>query len=258
MTVTEVRLPKEDPRLGRHVYHDEQSRNFPAPRQATPTSDIRHRNFSRYKLYQADIGACVAFTGAQAMNTSPYRAQRVLREVNKGVLSRQVKLYREATAFEWYSAITKIDPFPGSWPPDDTGSNGLAMAKHLLAIGEISRYEWAFGYDHGVQSLPLGPLMQGTWWTWDMFRPAPDGRVRPMGGDAGGHEYLWVGLEVRSKLNPSQNRSWFLNSWEDERNARLWGVEPDGSGPGGGYFYMTQDDHRHLLSRQGDLIRLVV
>lgn len=243
-------IPFEDPRLGRHIRHDERSREFPAPRRMKRPTDIRHRNHSRYKLFQSDIGACTGFTGAQALNTDPYRLARRLKKL---------PLTTNEHGFEFYGGATHRDPWPGVWPPNDTGSSGLAVAQEMQARGEIVGYHWAFGYDHGLAALPEGPLMQGTWWTEDMFDPDSDGRVRPTGRDVGGHEYLWVGVEVVSRLAPSKNRSWFLNSWEDERNGRYWGVTASGNdGPGGGYFYLEQDDHRALLERDGDLIQLVV
>jgi hypothetical protein len=37
--------------------------------------------------------------------------------------------FTEPTARRIYSAATAIDEFPGTWPPDDTGSSGLAVCK---------------------------------------------------------------------------------------------------------------------------------
>ena len=244
-------IPFEDPRLGRHIRHDPRNRDHAVPRRAvSDRGDIRWRNHSRHKLFQGRVGACTGFTGAQALNTEPYRAGR---------RARGLRLTTNEDGFAYYSGATARDPWPGVWPPTDTGSSGLAVAQEMQARGEIVGYQWAFGYDHGLAALAEGPLMQGSWWTADMFRPEPGGRVRPTGQDAGGHEYLWVGHEVRSKLQPSQNRSWFVNHWEDEAAGDYWGVTPSGDpGPGGGYFWMTADDHRQLLDRDGDLVQLVI
>jgi hypothetical protein len=115
------------------------------------------------------------------------------------------------------------------------------VAQELKARGLISLYEHAFGFQHGLRVIQQRPLMQGTYWPEGMFYPDPTGRVRPTGRDAGGHEYLWVGTELRSKLTRADNRSWFVNSWGWE-----FGVN--------GYFYLTWDDHEALLARDGDLI----
>lgn len=224
-------IPFEDKRLGRHIRHDPRSRRFATPRRARPTTDVRHRNYGR-KLHQR-IGACTGYTGAHCLNCAP--ARQALRPR---------ATFGDADALRFYSGATTRDPWEGVYPPTDTGSSGLAVCETMLAEGIITRYEWSFGFEHGLESIQDGALMQGTWWTTDMFDPDPTGRVRPTGGDAGGHEYLWVGVELRTRLAPSQNRSWFLNSWGP------WGK--------GGYFWMTWEDHMMLLERDGDLIRPIV
>lgn len=175
---------------------------------------------------------CTGFAAAHCLNAEPARA-----------LVRPEPTLTEAHAFDFYRGGSRLDPWPGAWEPEDTGSSGLAVCQHLRNIGRIPRYEWAFGFQHGLEVISYAALMQGTYWPEGMFHPDADGRVRPTGPDAGGHEYLWAGVEVRSKLTPSQNRSWFLNSWG------RWGKD------GAGWFYMTWDDHEPLLARQGDLIR---
>ena len=224
-------IPFEDPRLGRHIRHDPDNRRFAAPRGEAPTQDKRHRVYGK-RLDQFNVGACTGFTGAHALNALPKR---------RDVAPKRTMTNADALAF--YSGATGRDPWEGIYPPTDTGSSGLAVALELRDRGLITGFEWAFGFQHGLDVIDEKPLMQGTWWTDDMFHPDADGRVHPRGSDAGGHEYLWQGVEIRSKLNPSQNRSWFLNSWG------VWGEN--------GYFYMTWSDHEALLARDGDLISLV-
>jgi hypothetical protein len=139
-----------------------------------------------------------------------------------------------------YSEATSKDPFQGQYPPTDTGSDGLTVCKVLQSRGYITSYEWAFGFQHGLSVISQYAMMQGTEWTNAMFHPEADGRVHPEGSVAGGHEYVWVGVEIVSKLDSTQNRSWFLNSWGNS-----FGVN--------GYFYMTWPDHEALLARNGDL-----
>lgn len=216
--------------LGRHIRHDPMSRMFAAPRGAEPTRDKRHRTYGK-KIDQGQLGCCVPSTGVHNLNTLP--ARLLIAPQPTLTISHVHDLYR---------AVTREDPFPGEWEPDDTGSSGLALAKVLKARGLISRYEWGFGFQHGLSVINERPWMQGTWWTNDMFFPDSDGRVHPTGGDAGGHEYLWVGVELRSKLTRADNRSWFLNSWPN------WGVNQ--------FFYMTWDDHAALLARDGDIVSI--
>lgn len=219
--------------LGRHLRHDPRSRAFAVPRAAAPVVDVRHRRYGP-KLNQGSVGACTCFAAAHTVNTNPVRRGLAGRSTARGV-----------DAMRWYERATALDVFAGQFPPDDTGSSGLAACQALVEAGVISRYEWAFGFEHGLDSIAAGPFMQGTWWTEAMFRPDADGRVHPTGADAGGHEYEWVGVEVRSKLNPSKNRAWYMNSW-----GAGWGEA--------GYFYMTFDDAAALVGRDGDLIRPIV
>lgn len=215
--------------LGRNIRHDPRSRAFAAPRRAEPVKDKRHRTWGA-RLDQLNVGACTGFTGAALLNTEP--ARRLVAPAPTLKASHALDFYRYATA---------NDPWEGTWEPDDTGSSGLAVAKAMTAAGHISRYEHAFGFAHGLDVISTRPLMQGTWWTEGMFTPDASGRVHPTGGDAGGHEYLWVGVELRSKLTRADNRSWFVNSWSAD-----WGVN--------GLFWMLWSDHEELLARDGDLI----
>jgi hypothetical protein len=215
------------PRLGRHIRHDPLSRNFPLPRTGVDlTTSVSWRNWGG-KLDQLDIGACTGFAGAHCLNHMPLRASL-----------RPARTLKAADALDLYRWATRNDPWPGVWEPDDTGSSGLAVCQAMVASGKAREYRWAFGFDHGRAALREGPLMQGSYWTWDMFSPDADGRVHPVGVDAGGHEYLWVGDDVK------RQRSWFLNNW-----GASWGIK--------GKFYMTWDDHRALLERDGDLVRPV-
>lgn len=221
--------PQEGYTLGRNIQHDVRSRAFAAPRRAEPAADKRHRIYGS-RLDQGQVGACTGFAGAAMCNASPLR-QTIA----------PAKTKTSADGLDFYRGATRRDPFPGEWEPNDTGSSGLAVCQELQARGLITGYEWAFGFAHGLSVITAKPLMQGTWWTEAMFTPDADGRVRPTGQDAGGHEYLWIGVELRSKITRADNRSWFVNSWSSE-----WGVR--------GYFYMTWDDHEALLARDGDLV----
>lgn len=224
-----------DPRLGRHVVHDPRSREFsvPAVRGVTPTSDVRHIRYGA-KLDQGHVGMCTGTAGAHCLNTEPFRK----------VFSAK-PAFQLADALRFYSTATKLDRVPGKYPPTDTGSSGLYVCKAMQSEGLISRYEWAFGFRHGLEAISFYPFMQGTEWTERMMTPNSSGEVFPVGQVYGGHEYLWIGVEIRSKTAHSQNRSWFLNSWGGN-----WGIN--------GYFWMTWKNHEKLLERNGDLIHPVV
>src|SRR5665213_2084144 len=110
-------------RLGRHVERDARSRNSPAA--SAPISDVKHLRHGK-PFDQGDLGSCTGNAMAGAMMTAPYyHASRTMVEANA------VLLYEQAT---------HLDRVPGSYPPDDTGSTGLAVAKAAKRDGYISAY----------------------------------------------------------------------------------------------------------------------
>ena len=227
-----IELTQFDRRLGRHINHDPRNREYAVaiPKHVVlPTTDARHRVYGD-RLDQGNLGSCTAQAGTAMLNAHPYHTHFGTD-------------FDEQFAIKLYEDTTLIDPFPGSYPPDDTGSDGGSVCKELKLRGMITGYEWAFGWQQGIARVKDAPFMQGTNWLSDMFTPNSSGRVKPTGSIAGGHEYLWVGYEIRSKLTPMKyNRSWFCNSW-----GAGWAIN--------GFFYMTWQDHDDLLNQQGDLVR---
>ena len=129
---------------------------------------------------------------------------------------------------------TRLDSTPGSYPPDDTGSSGLAVAKAAKGEGLISSYAHAFGIDHALAALMAGPVICGTNWYEGMFTPDPKGLVTISGALAGGHEWALVGVNVTTRILTS------LNSWGSS-----WGDK--------GKFYMSWATFTRLLAQQGDV-----
>ena len=207
--------------LGRKVQHDVRSFKFAAPEEH-PVKTKTWRRYGRI-LDQGDVGSCTGNAAAQAANSFPLRT--------KG------KIMTEADALALYTRATELDSFEGTYPSEDTGSSGLAVAKAGVEKGLWTRYEWAFGLDHMLSSLMEGPLLIGTDWYHDMFWPDVNGFVKPTGTLVGGHEYLCSGVNVRGKYLT------FTNSWSS-----LWGIK--------GQFRMTFEDFQKLLDAEGDVILL--
>jgi hypothetical protein len=207
--------------LGRHVEHDPRSRQYPARKATQPRSVLwTHR---APVLDQGDLGSCTGNALAQCLNTTKF------------VQSRPGRRYLdEQYARLLYAKATVLDTFPGAWPPTDTGSSGLGVAKAGVALGYLTRYEHAFGFDHFAAALTLQPVIVGTNWYSTMFDTDSDGFVSPAGQLAGGHEYLALGINHRERYVT------FLNSWSDG-----WGVK--------GKFRMTLDDFTALLDEDGDV-----
>jgi len=136
-------------------------------------------------------------------------------------------------AEQLYSEATIVDPFPGIYPPEDTGSSGLAVCKAAQARGLIKSYRWAFGIDQALAALVLGPVLLGVNWRQDMFTPNAKGIVTYSGPIVGGHEFMATGLNVRTRMV----ECW--NSWGPQ-----WGSQ--------GRFYLPFDELDRALKEDGD------
>lgn len=207
--------------LGRKVdvHHDPRSLNFPAT-----TATVVSKTWKHYGpvLDQGQVGSCTGNAMAQSLNSRPLNgaAGTYLTEVD---------------ALALYSLATQVDTYPGTYPPDDTGSDGLSVAKAAQQQGRITQYDHAFGLEHTLEALMSGPVLLGTVWLHDMFHPDSKGFVRATGAVAGGHEYVLLGVALASKYVTC------LNSWSG-----AWGLN--------GRFRMTFDTLAALLDQQGDAV----
>lgn len=133
-----------------------------------------------------------------------------------------------------YSLATKLDPFEGEWPPEDTGSSGLAAAKAAVQMGLATEYLWYFNTEDVLQALQKHPVSFGGLWYYDMFNSTYDNPVvRPTGSVAGGHQWLLSGYNAKSKLIAGE--CWWGKNFG--RNGR---------------FYISVDDFRTLQEANGD------
>jgi hypothetical protein len=208
-------------RLGRIEEHDPRSLNYPAPRAEVQRSVLWGHHAP--VLNQGDISACTGNATAQLINTDPFTPAR-----KNGYLT-------EADALKLYELATTLDDCPGSYPPDDTGSSGQAVAQAGVQLGYFSGFNHAFGFDHFGAALQLQPVIVGTNWMQGMFTPDSNGFVTPTGDIVGGHEYLALGIDYDAQ------KVTFLNSWSDS-----WGQQ--------GRFFMTFDSFTQLLNSGGDAV----
>jgi len=227
ITIYKEKITSTDPRLGRHVNHDSRSLNFPFNTTGLSVVNKKHERYIPI-LNQGDIGACTGFAGVGSISTSPF--------INKDNLiynrdhSGSMKLYSEATV---------IDPFLGTYPPVDTGSNGLSIAKVLKGAGLISNYKHTFTLFDALKAGGVYSFITGTRWYSDMFNPDADGRCRITGNISGGHQYQLAEIDIDKGI------IWFYNSWGEQ-----WGSQQ-------GKFYLTWADYATLLAQQGDVIVLI-
>lgn len=204
--------------LGRLKEHDPRSLAYPAKTAATLRS-VSHSNRT-HVLDQGETSACTGNAIAQALNSAPLRHGR--------------KALDEDDALKLYSRATVLDGFPGTYPPDDDGSSGLAAAKAAKEAGYISGYTHAFGLDQALAALVISPVIIGIGWHEASFEPDSRGYLSIDGPVAGGHEVALIGLNVRSKIVT------VLNSW----------------GPGwgnNGRAYLRWADLGTLLADDGDV-----
>jgi hypothetical protein len=121
-----------------------------------------------------------------------------------------------------YHEETADDEFSGEWPPDDTGSSGLGIARALKARGLIGGYVHATTADDVASLLQHGPVLFGVPWFQAWFNPDADGYIDS--GDwansqlAGGHEVLAIGLDevaqdARGHVIPAKTVIRLRNSW---------------------------------------------
>lgn len=221
MTSTETPYP-----LGRVQEHDPRSLNFlvATPRKVTPVS----RSWRRYTpiLDQGQVSSCTGNATTGLLGTAPLYGKLYAQRAAGLVLD-------EPLAVKLYSRATVLDAFPGTYPPDDTGSSGLAAAKAARENGLISAYHWITSIDAAHAAIATGPFMVGVDWYESFFHPDAKGEIRISGSVAGGHEFEILGYSAK------WNHWKAANSWGTN-----WGVN--------GYFYLNNDTLSSLLHAGGD------
>lgn len=219
-------------RLGRHIAHDIRSASYRVGRTAAPVSVRHERHVPIYD--QGDLGKCVAVTGGGLLGTGPFwpllpvELQRVL----AGTAPASVwttDLYRE---------LTRADPFPGSWEPEDTGSDGNTLGKVLTGRGLTSGWRHVMSIGEAHAAIQQGPLAVGTMWMSGMDNPTREGIVTATGTARGGHEY------VCSEYDAARDLWWHDNSWGEEFGLR-------------GRFAYDTPTRQRLMDMQGDVTALV-
>lgn len=213
-------------RTGRHVKHDDRSRNYPiralVNESLQPATKVWTRHVPAFN--QGDIGSCTGNAECGLLMTEPFFTP-----------TRNLK---EADAVDLYSLATHIDPVDGqSYPPNDTGSSGLDICQAAIQKGYISAFHHGFTLQEIFQYLSqVGPVILGMNW-YDSF-DKPDSRgvisISPSAGVRGGHETEIAEIHVEDTLVG------VWNSWGPD-----WGD--------GGKFYLSFDTFGQLMSEDGDV-----
>lgn len=212
-------IVSHDARLGRHVHHDPASKGYALPVAVDRTSwhSKAIRLYDPVPNPDQQVGCCTGCAKAMQLNAAHNR-------VAGQVLGMDA-------ALSIYSVATTLDAIPGSYPPNDTGSSGLAAAKAAQRLKLGGTYLWLFsGADAVVQAVMDGHVVNvGTEWDNDMFHQDSSGRVYPGGGVAGGHEWTVRGYDADRDL--ILGRCW-------------WGSFRD--------FWLARTDLDDLLANDGD------
>lgn len=204
-------------RLGRHVEHDERSRAFAVAEAPVATlQTIRHpRHVPIYD--QGATSSCTGNAMAGALSSGPWRHH-----------------FHEFTAVRLYRLATVLDGFPGTYPPDDTGSSGLAVAKAAQQRDWITGYDHAFSLVAALVALQTTPVIVGFDWLEGYDSPDSRGMIAPGGSVRGGHETCWVGCDME------RQEVLGANSW-----SAAWGDS--------GYYRMTFATAEAALRSGGDV-----
>lgn len=224
MTVTAL-LPEVDTdhfharRTGRHVEHDPASWNYKAAEAKQLRSVIHDRRCPPFN--QGNLGSCTGNAMAGLLMTDPFW--------HPGLA------LTEADAVSIYKLGTVKDEFDGAYPPHDTGSSGLGVARAAKSLGYITSYRHAFGIDAALRALVLRPVITGVPWYSSFDHPGPGGLVELGGTIRGGHEFVVVQIDVEDETVGA----W--NSWGPQ-----WGDR--------GMFKFSFDTWDQLLRQQGDVM----
>lgn len=180
----------------------------PTPTPA-PTGDVVWNIVPR--LNQGETPHCVGFGWADFGNSDP---------INDS--------YTNADGDAIYYECKVIDGEPNA----EDGSDVRSGAKAMLARKRIAAYAFAKTLDVAETWVKTkGPIVVGTDWTEDMFTPTQGNFVVPTGAVAGGHCYLWSGVEDDVYI--------FTNSWGAD-----WAM--------GGQFKMQKADFASLYASNGE------
>ena len=240
MTNQKTRIPEHvvpGKRLGRHRNHDPRSLRYQVDaRSLGELESVRHRRRIPV-LDQGDLASCTGNAAEGVLGTSPFFEAIPLDAMGRPSGD---PAYDELQAVDIYSSATQLDDYEGQYPPEDTGSDGLSVAKACLASGLISGYRHATSLEAALAALEADPVITGINWYSSFDEPDGDGLIRiEKGADVrGGHE-----VEVE-ELNVENRLVWFTNSWSVD-----WGRM--------GRACIGWDDFGRLLDEQGDVTAFV-
>ncbi len=213
--------------LGRLVEHDERSRRYAFNATKATLTSVHHERRVPV-LDQGQLGSCTGNAMTGLLGTVPFFAT-----LPTSALSATDAAADEQVAVGLYSDATKLDSYPGTYPPTDSGSSGIAVAKAAKAKGWISGYQHTFDLNSALAALAVTPVIIGINWYEGFDSPTAAGELSVAGSVRGGHEVVLDQLDVEHK------RVWLTNSWGTSFGQH-------------GRAFFSWDTFSRLLSEQGD------
>lgn len=210
--------------LGRRLNHDPRSLRYTIEAKGTVASAEWERVAPIFD--QGDVGSCTGNAAAGVLGTHPF------------VETEGDLVIDENLALKFYSAATKLDDAQGTYPPDDTGSDGNSVAKAVRNLNYISGWQHITSLSAAHAAIQAGPFITGVNWYEGFDEPDADGVVTIAGQVRGGHEFEIVGYDADKGLWKA------ANSWGDG-----WGIN--------GYFFFSDEDFARLLDEEGDATTFV-
>lgn len=231
MTVTYRRYFTTDPRLGRHVRRDDRDFNYavaPLPRRALHSVDWTRRApiFDQGQVGSCTFNAAAGCLCTDGKNRTGLTTAHVTQADQFGIFHAGDYVVQENPfVYNGYVLTTKIDPFPGEMPGQDTGSDGPSAAKTMVTLGLATKYLHSFTMDALKTALQDGPVMWGTVWLNSMYHlDAHDTLVVDTNsGEAGGHEMCMSGWDSDTGIFKIQ-QSWGEGFGD---HGIIYGKEPD-------------------------------
>jgi hypothetical protein len=209
-------VPREGMRLGRNMWLDGRSLAHMVENDVQEMGQtLQSCQWERVLtvLDQGHLGSCTGNAGTGALGTQPFYDA-----VGRTVLPASGdEPAAEKFAVQLYSDATRVDVYPGTYPPDDTGSSGLAICKVLKSRGTINGYRFARTAYGFLRLLQTGPVLQGMPWYHAFFTPDAQGFIDsdpnwPSSGVAGGHEIEAVAVELDNS-DAFNSVITYVNSW---------------------------------------------
>lgn len=212
-------------RLGRHFRYDSRSAAYPY-RVTRDEAALADQLWPRHIgiLDQGDTGSCTGNAKTGQLGSDPFFP--VLPAGHPAL----DETFARDTMYHW---ATVLDGYPGTWKPDDTGSDGTAVSQGSKQLGFESGYTHATTVQAMADALQHGPVIIGINWYEGFDNPDSSGLVKISGSVRGGHEIVVRGVKITERrFRPD-------NSW-----SAAWGDQ--------GSFEFSWDDMDRLLSEQGD------